>query len=271
MFSAKSLRALVRCLLVAVILVAFGCSKGEGDQTQGDGARPGPTDKREEPAPAKPDVSLSSKAFIEEFRKNPDALKGKYRNKWIELTGVVKSFGRDLLGKDSIVLEGAGNTDLGVGCCTKEKAPWKKAVPGQTAKVCGKLMEESFLRPELEECRIAEVTGPGPVAVSLETFSGEFGANEKEADKKYRDKYVQLTGEIAAVRLETGVAREFARDSVTLKTPGNSRPVECTFESFQSKTTGNLQAGQKVSLLGKCAGGGATVRITNCILLDPAP
>src|SRR5262245_41585318 len=127
--------ALAVALGVAVLL-SVGCS-GKTEKKEDD--KKGEEKKEDEKKgddkkgveDAKPDFSRSAKEFDEEYNKDKKAAEARYKGKVVELSGTVKSVGRNI-GKEAFLSLEAGPKNLaGVMCFTTDKQPWLKATPGQ--------------------------------------------------------------------------------------------------------------------------------------------
>jgi cold shock CspA family protein len=233
---------LAAALAVAVFLSA-GCS-GKSDKKEDD--KKGEEKKGEEKkgvGDAKPDFTLTAKAFDEEYNKDKKAAEAKYKGKVVELSGTVKLVGRNL-GKEAFVSLDAGSKNItGVMCFTTDKQPWLKATPGRTAKLKGK-WPEFTVGPSLVGCIVTEVSGPETPTLTADELGKAYAADKDATTKKYDNKYLFLTGEIAKVTFNEAKAA-----SVLFKTSGKTK-VLATFTAFDKEETEKLKAGQKIKVLG---------------------
>jgi hypothetical protein len=215
---------------------------------------------------AKPDFALTSKRLADTYSKDREAAKAKYKDKVIELTGVVMGVTSTSLDGAYLVLEGTKKDPLvtGIICYTRDKHPWRKATPGQLVKLKGKDYQFSP-DPALAECVILEVSGTRAPLLTAEKLAKEYAANPDATSKKYKDKWLILSGEIDKVTFNEA---RFAR--VALKTPGKLS-VFCGFFSTEEPQTKNLKADQKVKILGAYSLGilgEGDVGLQFCILYD---
>jgi hypothetical protein len=248
--------ALAAALAVAVFLSA-GCS-GKSDKKEDDkkeagkkedekqdaDKKGGDGDHKQGVAGAKPDFTLTAKAFDEEYNKDKKAAEEKFKGKVVELSGTVKSVGRNI-GKDAFISLDAGAKNItGVMCFTTDKQPWLKATPGQTVKVKGK-WPEFVVSPALVECVIPDVAGPGAPTLTADELGKAYAADKDATTKKYDNKYLFLTGEIAKVTFNEAKAA-----SVTFKTSGKTK-VLANFTAFDKEETERFKTGQKIKVLGE--------------------
>src|SRR5262249_21607086 len=141
-------------------------------------------------------------------------------------------------------LEAAPKNLVGVMCFTTDKQPWLKATPGQTVKVKGK-WPPFVVSPALVECAITDVTGPGAPTLTADELGKEYGDNKDATTKKYDNKYLFLTGEIAKVSFNEAKAA-----SVLFKTSGKTK-VSANFTAFDKEENERLKEGQKIKVLGQ--------------------
>jgi hypothetical protein len=190
-----------------------------------------------------PAFSLTAKEFSDEYKKDKAAAKEKYKDKVIELTGVVDSFGKDGSGGAHVMLVAADVLDR-VFCVTAEEEPWSVVVPGQKIKIKGKWPEFS-VSPALIACVFVE-TGPyQPTVLTAEQLAKEYESDPEAATKKYGEKYLVLTGEIAAKEYNSAGAA-----GIVLKTDGKVK-VNCSFTAFDKESTKSWKVGQKVKVIGQ--------------------
>lgn len=89
----------------------------------------------------------------------------------------------------------------------------------------------------------------------------EYEANEVGADSRYKDKIVEVTGEI------DHVGKDILDDPyVTLKTNNPLLTVQCYFEKESSGQLGSLSIGSRVSICGRCDGKFGNVVLKECEL-----
>src|SRR4051794_1737736 len=120
-------RAPLAAGLILAGLLAAACSGRIGPPTGGGGPL------------GKTDHTVTSAAFVSEFKNNGGAAQLKYGGKVIEMTGKVVAVGYDSDGKPQLSFEGHVPGGLEWASCTmKDRFPWTKATPGQTVTVKGR-------------------------------------------------------------------------------------------------------------------------------------
>ncbi len=90
-----------------------------------------------------------------------------------------------------------------------------------------------------------DVTKEQGVQLSAQRLFDEFKANEAEANKKYLDKAIQMTGEIVEVS-----ANQDGNIVVNFKTNDPLFVINCTFKT----NPGQLKAGETITFKGICTG-----------------
>jgi uncharacterized protein (DUF1330 family) len=264
-----------RFLLAMTTLALAGCGKSsdppapvaKAPETQ-TASEPAPPIK-ETPPPAKvaevPQVaaafSLTADALIKDYLQNRPAAVEKYGGKIIELTGVVKNVGREFTGTAYLHLEGAGDV-VGVTCYPADPEPWGKIVPGQSIKLRG-TGEATGAEAILRQCVFIE-TGPGlAIVVSAEQLAQEYAADREAATKKYANKYLLVSGEIAQKDAEDSGAAK-----ILLKGVGNVR-VRCQFPAAEEDWTRSMRSGQQLRALGQYSMGTDPneAQLTRCLPL----
>jgi Leucine-rich repeat (LRR) protein len=190
-----------------------------------------------------PSFSLSAEKFSEEYKENRNAAEEKYKGKVVELTGVVKSMGRNIADDSYISLE-AGKVLFGVMCVTADAEPWAKVAPGQKVKLKGKWPEFS-VGAALIYCVFLDTGKYEATALSAEQLAKEYVADPEATTKKYKDKYLVISGEVMDRDFNSAGAA-----SITLKVDSKVR-VKCHFTAFESKQTRSLKVGQRVKAIGQ--------------------
>jgi hypothetical protein len=236
------MRLLIARALTVVVFLSVGCSGNDtakkGDQGSGQ--------KKDIEGP-KPDFSLTAKAFAEEFQGDEKAVKAaeaKYRSKVIELSGVVGTVGYDSDGKPWLSFPA-------LLCYTEDKEPWRKVMPGQTAKIRGKLLQSKHprLAALLVDCVISEVSGSEPPTVTAAELGKEYAADPAATAKKYQRPHYQhlffVRGEISRVRPPVRGQAAVA----FFKTAGKPE-VSVWFGPLYKKEFAALKVGQKIKVLG---------------------
>jgi hypothetical protein len=281
-------RMTVSAQLVLIAGLVAGCGSkapeptspsrpGGADAAQGATPEPGkpPGATPTTPRPTKPDISVTSKQYAEEYKKDRNAHAEKYKDKFVELTGVIKEVKvtPGSTPEGVVFLEGAAGDLLpGVQCTMSDKQPWKKALPGQTVKVRGKWPQFS-LGAALMESEIVDVSGPKPATVTADQLAKAAGGGSGHPKEQIealgpQSGYFVLAGEVAEVSVD-----KFGGTMVTLKVsmPKSVR-VYCTFEQQDRKVAEGLKPGQKIEALGQWRySPGESAGLHDTILLSPAP
>jgi tRNA_anti-like len=234
---------LATALAVVVFLLpaCSGKSDKKGDDKTGD-EKKGDTRSVGDP---KPDFTLTSKEFAEEYKKDEKAAEAKYKGKVIELSGTVKSVSRSPDRGPFLSLQAGEKDLLGVWCFTTDRRPWLRATPGQTVKLRGKCNPRKFELYVLLKCVVTDVSGEAPVTLRADELAQEYAVNQDGTTKKYENKYLFLTGEIDKVTSNKANAA-----SVVLKTTGTTK-VFANFIVLDKAETAGLKEGRKIKLLGK--------------------
>src|SRR5262245_7275174 len=236
---------LATALVVAVFLLP-ACS-GKNDKKEDDKKE---TDKKGDEkkgvADAKPDFTLTSKEFAEEYQKDQKAATEKYKGKVVELSGTVIGLSRNVaIPQPYLSLQGVEKDPLGIWCLMADKEPWLKATPGQSVKMKGKASDSFGLPPQLLECVVTEVSGPGAPTLTAEELGKAYAADENATTKKYDNKYLFLTGEIDKVTFDKVKAAD-----VVFKVSDKPKIV-AKFTPFDKEATEPLKGGQKIKVLGQ--------------------
>jgi hypothetical protein len=111
------------------------------------------------------------------------------------------------------------------------------------------------------------VEPPKPVAtVTADELLAEYQKNEVAADQKYKDKLVQVTGKVAAVKKDL-----FGRYFVGLGTAHENEmfDVTCYLDSSATDDAAKLQQGENATLMGYCGGraAGLILQFKSCVVV----
>lgn len=219
-------------VLQSLLLIVCGCGQKSNNQPDG------------KPDVPEADIKVSAKQFADEFTKDAATATQKYRKKTIELTSVVEGVGRDFKRRAQLSLKGTEKEPIG--CTTVDAIPWRKAHPGQTVTIRGKLPERlTVYPPELIDCHIVEVEGDRLPEMTADELAGEFKTNWDGAVKKYFQKYVIVKGDI--VELDPGTKTKAT--SLVLR-HSHSFKLTCSFGINQTAEPRSLKTGQTVRVLG---------------------
>jgi hypothetical protein len=200
--------------------------EGSGDKKTPDLPGDGEDNLKTRPA----DFVLTSKDFATQYEKDSEAAGKKYKGKVIELTGVVWRVGY-LAESDYLGLAGSGSRGNDVSCLTRERVPWRKALPGQTVTIRGTGIEPPFTGAPtvLFKCDIVAVSGEPPPVLTADQLSEKFAANPEETLRTVEGKPVVVTGVVEKVGDNPSGFR------VTLKTKAKGPAVVCIFDFHQDE------------------------------------
>jgi hypothetical protein len=240
-------RLLITSVALAVALAAAGCKKksdsGSSDGTTSDGTKSG-TDGTKSGGPkgpaGAPDFTISPAEFRAEFAKDGKAADQKFRNKTIQLNGVVTIVSKDPFGeKAGIYLKAEG--EWSVFCATADPQPWTKVAPGATMKVKGKLPGAiSYQNPTLDDVQIIDAGGSKSQSLTAAQLTKEFLADPKGTKDKYDKKPVSLEGEI--------VETKPVGSDMIVRLKGEQGTV--VIVSISKKGLENAKPGQKIKVYG---------------------
>jgi hypothetical protein len=234
------MRALSLVLLSCLAgLLLAGCGPTAPSGKQGEESKV-PTSKL-----GPPDFSMGSRQFVAEFKKDSKAAHQKYKGKTIELLGRVVSVDTNLSGDPVVMLEGEPKKSDWAACITAERYPAKKLAPGQSVSIKGR-GHDWFPGPNLLDCEILRVEGPKPQAFTADELAAEVGKDVEAAKKKYEDKWMLLSGEVAEVKFREGGAAD-----AVLKTKSKGPRVEAVFMLMDKKSAAALKAARRIEVLGR--------------------
>jgi hypothetical protein len=94
--------------------------------------------------------------------------------------------------------------------------------------------------------------------VSAEALLTEFNSNEQQANKKYLNKVLQVTGNVTEIKYGSANRRQ-----VLLNANDPMSTIACTIENSKQE----IKAGQTISVKGICTGFLNDVILTKCILI----
>jgi hypothetical protein len=241
-----------RLVVLVFLALAAGCLNKPADPPNG-----GPKADPAQPAglvDAKPDVVLTAAELRKEDVEDGEAFNRKYEGKLVEVSGVVKSYDYTLGGEGRLWLEGPAHPKF----LCQDPRPAARAMPGQTVFLRGRCEPRLGVRGWV----IANVTGDPPPTVAAEDLAREVETDPDGASKKYRGKYLIVTGRIT--KLEDNI--------VSLTPPGQKTVVKCGFPAASRKEeerNKTLQVGQKIKVLGESILGGAQLSL--CELVEVSP
>jgi hypothetical protein len=266
---------LTRMASVVGAVCAFilaGCGKNAPSQPQ---QPPAPVDERPPTAPTrtppkepvsepkqptpeeirngKPDITLSAKDFKEQYDKNPGDFVDRARGKVVEITGTVDGFDYSGSGSSGWLFLAPGGVK--VGCF--DAHPMSLALPGQ------KVTLRTTWKQNIgfDNWFIIRAEGDPPPTVAADDLAKQFQADAEGTKKKYKGKYLIVTGSVRKVEKATGT-------TIRLTTGGGEGDVTCYFgvsASEVAERNGWFKEGARVRVLGMWLGGGP--QLDGCYIL----
>jgi hypothetical protein len=104
--------------------------------------------------------------------------------------------------------------------------------------------------------------GPAITVSAVELF-GQYKGNQLDADQKYKDKVLELSGAVAQVATQEGIDKF----TVELQTGEADETIDCNFKKDHKEELAKLMPGQQVTIRGKCKGKfRGSVTLEKCIL-----
>jgi hypothetical protein len=252
-------------VLVIVLGLSAGCNKeakkaGDGGGTTGDkapvaasppkvgGSVEAPPAKEGGPAVSPPAKEVAFKGKIEDFAKEVKADKEKYKEKYVEVEGLVKDAPEFAQPTKMTVEAKAGKDKVTCTMSAQAQKTFHGLGKGQNVRVTGKLYFVIGDNILLDDCNYAEA-GPNPaIKISAMDLGKEYATGDGEAAaKKYNGKELLVEGTVLDV--------DEKRPRVNLDA-GLAKPMECDFaivEAGNDKAFSNLQIkkGDKVLLKGE--------------------
>lgn len=199
----RTLLGLTAGFLMAVLAAGCGKKKTETSTPSPESTPTGTFKDQLIPKASKPEVSTDPASFRAEFKANGQAASQKYFGKTIEMTGIVARMGDDPFDKGPFIsLKAEG--EWTVSCATTDEKPWLTVMPGSKIKLKGKLPRGlSYQNPTIAECVVIE-NGPKPETTTAVKLTKTYATNRKAAKEKYREKWVNLEGEIIDAKVVAG-------------------------------------------------------------------
>jgi hypothetical protein len=189
-------------------------------------------------------IKLDPEAFAKEVKKDERAAAAKYKGKTIELSGKVADVHRNASGDPFLSLPAKTAGILGVSCFLKDKNVFGKVVKGQEVTVRGRYPDLQF-GVQLLDCELVKV-GPSPaLTYTAEEMTKEWARDKAGAVKKWKDKVLIVSGEVADTK-----ANDVGAINVYLKGTDKLR-VDCGFTAFEKAVAEKIKAGDRVKLVGE--------------------
>lgn len=188
-------------------------------------------------------VKLDAEAFAAEVARDRKAAAAKYDGKTIEIAGKVQEIRRGG-GILYFTLPSKSAGILGLMCVPKDKAFVGKVFKGQEVTVRGKYPGEAF-GPQLNDAEIVKA-GPSPaLTFTAADMAREWARDREAAAKKWKDKVVVITGEVADIK-----ANDVGAVRVLLK-GADGKVVDCGFTAFETDIAERYKKGDRVKLVGE--------------------
>jgi hypothetical protein len=210
----------------------------------------------------KPDFTLTSKEYVQEFDDNLMAATDKYKNKVVEITGTLMAFGYEADGKPFFALEGPRPQPGGLwaGCQMSDKYPWTKASTGQTVTIKGR--GHPVFR-SLVDCEVVTVKGDPAPRLTADEY-----AKRADDPKLFKNgpKCLIVSGEILDKRDQVNPT------SIYLKCQDDKKKVHIHFspKDYQRLNVANWKAGQKIEVIGNDSTNPGYPWLVDCVpMSDP--
>ena len=98
--------------------------------------------------------------------------------------------------------------------------------------------------------------------VTAVDLMNEYESNEVNADAKYEDKVIEVSGTI------NSIGKDITDDIyITLKTSSSVFTVQCLFTDDWTEKVGNLNEGDQVTVKGKLSGKWGNIMVRGCMLI----
>ena len=195
----------------------------------------------------KADFSMSAADFVSEFRKDQKAMKEKYKNKIVELKGIVGLFHGD----SGVYLQVDDDRRAAPCGIKKSSQPWARVAKGQEVTIKGLYPEKDFGQPGLNNAVLVSPPPNAAILTNPKDLVDEFVKDPEATSKKYAGKSMILSGEIVSSEKNK---KELFVTTVRLKGTDDN-PLVCHFHSVYSPEEQKLLAtiGAKIKLYGEFA------------------
>lgn len=199
-------------------------------------------------------IKVSASQLRRDYDTNVVKADETYKGKMIEVTGQVKLVSKERVGRITVEIGSRDDTiDCDFGSATK--ADLAGIDIGQTVTIRGKGKGVDALSKYvvLEKCKLVKETETGfvppgeIVKVEATKLLDEYEKDEAAANKTYKGKVVEVTGEVSEVMDDK------KKELVVLFRGKKPRYLECRLTPEASKAAGVIRVGQKLTLRGTCA------------------
>ena len=101
------------------------------------------------------------------------------------------------------------------------------------------------------------------IKVDYKKLYKDYDENAIAADEKYKDKLIQITGNIKDIFREV-----MGHPYVTFSVDGHFQSVQAVFDKNEEKNVAKLKKGQSITVRGKCTGKRIDVMLDNCKIIE---
>jgi hypothetical protein len=180
----------------AAALLAVGCGGGTSSSS---GSGPKADDKKDDkPAPRNADFKTTSEELCKEFTTDKEAAGKKYKDKILEVEGVVDMV---MASPPTIMIKGFVPEGKALGYSTRfapsaqDQAKALNLTKGQKLKIKGKFGGEvAGIFVDVNDVELVEVGADPAVPVTAVQLTKDYAADAKAADQKYKDKWLVVEG-----------------------------------------------------------------------------
>jgi len=213
---------------------------------------------------------VSASKLFHEFEKNEAQANKKYMDQIIEVNGEISEIEEDYRGAKVITLK-TNDPFNGVLCTLREDqsnaiSPFnignKIIIKGVST---GMLMDVVLNKCVIvnQEVRKAFSEVKSDFILTSNKLFNEFKKNEKEANKKYLDRIIQVDGNIAEISKDQKGAMV-----VTLRNNDAFSGVLCTLQEDETKALTNYKVNQPIKIRGVCTGMLMDVVLNKCVIIE---
>lgn len=212
-------------------------------------------------------ASVTALELSKEYKDNEVAANAKYKGKVVEVTGKVKS-----VSDTKVELEGFNFADVDCNFGSSQQASVSNLKVGSTATIRGRCAGEVIFDVELNDCIVMpggpgkpadganKGAGDGALKVTATELAKAYEEDEEAADKKYKGKVLEVTGNVWRNQLYT----QPEKPTVTLGVNDDS-VVDCQVDEKTKSDLVSLKLKQTITFRGKCAGKDTAVVLEGCV------
>jgi hypothetical protein len=189
----------------------------------------------------------------------------KYRDQRLEVTGRVKRISGDATGRVTVVLGGLPASSVNCVFALTDRPNLEGLEPGDEVVVRGRCKGKVKNFVTLEDCtrvpngRAAEAPGAPLNSVPADVLVSEYAEDPGAADRRYKDRVLEVAGRLGPVVRKGGTATVWLQDDA-----GNDL-LKCEFAAGDAKHLTGLRAGQLATVRGRFRGEiDDTLTLTQC-------